>query len=135
MAQSNTRQSGVANGPYMNSRQLQYFQDKLLGWRKRLHASLNSVEQTVHSATENSPDWIDTASAQSQAELVQLNRQRAVAILREIDAALKRIQDGSYGFCIETGDEIGIKRLLAMPTAQFSVVVQEEKEQRRRVIR
>jgi DnaK suppressor protein len=135
MAQSNPRQSGIANGPYMSSRQLQYFQDKLLGWRKRLHATLNSVEEKVLSAAETSPDWIDTASAQTQAELMRVSQQRAVTMIREIDAALERIQDGSYGFCIETGDEIGIKRLLAIPTAQFSVVVQEEKEQRRRVIR
>jgi DnaK suppressor protein len=135
MAQSNPRQSGIANEPYMSSRQLQYFQDKLLGWRKRLHATLNSVEEKVLSAAETSPDWIDTASAQTQAELMRVSQQRAVTMIREIDAALERIQDGSYGFCIETGDEIGIKRLLAIPTAQFSVVVQEEKEQRRRVIR
>ena len=133
MAQSNLLLSEIADGPYMNPCHLRYFQYRLLEWRNRLNASLVSVDKTIHSALETSPDWIDTASAQTQAELTRVNGQRAVAMIREIDAALQRLQEGNYGFCIETGDEIGLKRLKAMPTAQFSVLIQEEKEHRRRL--
>lgn len=133
MAQSSSLLPEIVNGPYMNPCQLQYFQSRLLEWRKRLSASLDSVDKTIHSALETSPDWVDTASAQTQAELIRVNQRRAVAMIREVDAALERIQDGNYGFCIETGDEIGIKRLNALPTAQFSVMIQEEQEQRRKL--
>lgn len=132
MAQSSTQLSWLANQPYMNSSQLLFFRDRLLAWRKRMNANLVAATLADGSTAETSPDWIDAASAQTQAELIQVNRERVVAMTREIDAALERIRDGRYGYCIETGEEIGLRRLLAMPTAQFTVVVQEQQEQRKR---
>jgi DnaK suppressor protein len=118
--------------PYMNPQQKQYFKNKLLRWRSELCASLNLVVHPALIEEDKSADWIDSASLQTQVELNWANRERALRVIKEIDAALARIREGTYGFCIETGEEIGIKRLIALPIAQLSVAAQEKQELRRR---
>jgi DnaK suppressor protein len=120
------------NDPYMSQDQLHYFQAKLINWRKELSRGLHrSANQSLDS--ENSADWIDAASQQTQAEITRVNQQHSIRLVREIDDALNRIASGTYGFCIVTGEEIGIKRLSALPIAKYSVVTQEQMEQRQRV--
>lgn len=123
---------GIEDEPYMGRHQRQYFQNKLLRWRKDLCVSLKLIEHPEQYEEDKFADWIDAASVHTQVELSWANRERSLQILKEIDAALERIREGSYGYCIETGEEIGIRRLIALPIAQFSVEAQQHREQRRK---
>ena len=87
--------------------------------------------QLTSSGAENAADWVDTASQQTQAELSRVNCEHSLHIMQEIDDALKRIKLGTYGFCIETGEEIGIRRLVAMPIAKYTIEAQEAQEANR----
>ena len=91
--------------------------------------------QLTSSGAENAADWVDTASQQTQAELSRVNCEHSLHIMQEIDDALKRIKLGTYGFCIETGEEIGIRRLVAMPIAKYTIEAQEAQEANRRKFR
>jgi DnaK suppressor protein len=104
----------------------------LLQWRKEVAAKISATLQNEQDAAEASPDWIDVASRHTQSETTRVNREHSIGIIREIDAALQRIRLGTYGFCIDTGEEIGLKRLNAMPIARYSIFAQEEREQRRK---
>lgn len=118
---------------YMPVGRLHYFQAKLLRWRGELSLRLQgSLEE---GAAESLPDWVDSAALTTQAELSWADRDRAVQTLRQIDAALARIDAGTYGYCAETGEEIGLERLMAMPIALFSVETQRERERRRQMRR
>ena len=123
------------NEPYMSHHQLSYFKNKLLHWRNELSCNLERAVQFTSFGAENAADWVDTASQQTQAELSRVNCEHSIHILKEIDDALKRIKLGTYGFCIETGEEIGIRRLIAMPTAKYSIEAQEAQEAQRRKLR
>jgi DnaK suppressor protein len=113
---------------YMNSKQLEYFREKLLNWRKEL---LEESRETIdHMKEENwhEPDIADRASLETEAGVELRTRNRYLKLISKIDEALKRIEDGTYGYCEETGDKIGIKRLEARPVATMTIEAQERHE-------
>ncbi len=113
---------------YMNSKQLEYFRQKLLAWRKEL---LEESRETIdHLKEENwhEPDIADRASLETEAGVELRTRNRYLKLISKIDAALKRVEDGTYGYCEETGDKIGIKRLEARPVATMTIEAQERHE-------
>jgi len=119
--------------PYMNPRQLEYFRGKLLQWRNEL---LDESEETIKNLRNEQwrePDPNDRASRESDATLELRTRDRYRKLIGKIDSALRRIDDGSYGYCEETGEPIGLPRLEARPIATLSIEAQErhEKDERR----
>jgi DnaK suppressor protein len=121
--------------PYMNAKQLGYFKNKLLDWRNEL---LRESTQTLANLQEGGPaeaDLTDRASAESERSLELRTRDRERKLVSKIDEALGRIIDGSYGFCEETDEPIGLKRLEARPIATLSIEAQERHERRERVYR
>jgi len=121
--------------PFMNPKQLEYFRRKLINWRGEL---LKESEETLESLQEGGlqePDLADRASAEMERALELRTRDRARKLIAKIDAALQRIEDGSYGYCEETGDPITLKRLEARPIATLSVEAQERHERMERTHR
>ena len=121
--------------PFMNSKQQEYFRRKLINWRGEL---LKESEETLESLQEGGlqePDLADRASAEMERALELRTRDRARKLIAKIDAALARIEDGSYGYCEETGEPISLKRLEARPIATLSVEAQERHERMERTHR
>ncbi len=113
---------------YMSEEQLEHFQNILLNWKREL---MEEVDRTVHHMKDeaaNFPDPNDRATQESEFGLELRTRDRERKLLRKIDSALGRIDDGSYGFCEETGEEIGLKRLEARPVATLCLEAQERRE-------
>lgn len=113
---------------YMNDLQLAYFENKLNEWRMEL---LDESKETLHHLKEenwNEPDPNDRASIESETALELRTRGRYKKLLDKIDEAMERIKDGSYGFCEDTGEPIGIKRLEARPVATLCIEAQERHE-------
>jgi DnaK suppressor protein len=113
---------------YMNPVQLEYFRRKLLSWRDEL--LLESQDTLNHLREENwqEPDITDRATLETDAALELRTRDRYRKLIGKIDAALNRIAEGTYGYCEESGEEIGIKRLEARPIATLSIEAQEKHE-------
>jgi DnaK suppressor protein len=112
----------------MSERQLEHFRQILLAWKREL---MEEVDRTVHHMQDeasNFPDPNDRATQESEFGLELRTRDRERKLLKKIDSALERIDDGSYGFCEETGEEIGLKRLEARPVATLSLEAQERRE-------
>ena len=120
---------------FMNERQLAYFKSKLLAWKEDILDEARSTVTSLKAETENHPDLVDRASSESDRALELRTRDRQRKLISKIDEALRRIEDGSYGYCEETGEPIGIGRLEARPTATLSVEAQERHERRERVHR
>jgi DnaK suppressor protein len=121
--------------PFMNERQVEYFRLKLLNWKEEI---LKESRETLgHLQDENHilPDIADRASSETDRSLELRTRDRQRKLISKIDAALKRIADGSYGYCEETGEPISLKRLDARPIATLSIEAQERHEKRERVYR
>ena len=119
-----------ADEDYMNANQLEYFRRKLEAWREEL---LEESEETVtHLQNENwkEPDVIDRASVEADASLELRTRNRYRKLISKIDGALRRIEERDYGYCEETGEEIGVKRLEARPIATLTIEAQERHERR-----
>ena len=119
---------------YMCAKHLTFFKQKLLNWKNELKKS--SSEALYNSSLDDnstSADIVDQASSYTEknVELRAFNRQ--IKLISKIDAALKRIQDGTYGFCIETGEPIGLKRLMARPVATLCIAAQEKHEKNEKV--
>jgi DnaK suppressor protein len=117
-----------AGEAYMNDKQLEHFRSILLAWKREL---MEEVDRTVHHMQDeasNFPDPNDRATQESEFGLELRTRDRERKLLKKIDSALERIEDGSYGYCEETGEEIGLKRLEARPVATLSVEAQERRE-------
>jgi len=118
---------------YMNPEQLEYFRRKLLTWRDELMSeaqkTINELRDTMH---QEIGDEADRATRESEHALELRTRDRHRKLLPKIDAALKRIEDGSYGYCEETGEPIGVARLEARLIATLSVEAQERRELRQR---
>ena len=113
---------------YMNELQVEYFRQKLLNWKKSL---LNQSEGTLEDLRQgglNQPDDIDRASLETDKALDLRTKDRARKLISKIDDALARIENGSYGFCEETGEPIGLERLEARPVATLSIEAQERHE-------
>lgn len=121
--------------PYMNDRQLRYFRQKLLSWKEDILVEARGTVATLQTDTENHPDLADRATSESDRALELRTRDRQRKLINKIDAALRRIDDGEYGYCEETGEPIGLARLEARPIATLSVESQERHERRERVHR
>lgn len=113
---------------YMNDLQVEYFRQKLLAWKKSL---LNQSQDTLEDLRQgglNQPDDIDRASMETDKALDLRTKDRARKLISKINDALKRIEDGTYGYCEETGEPIGLERLEARPVATLSIGAQERHE-------
>lgn len=115
---------------YMNKEQLEHFQLILLGWKRDLMVEVDRTVSHMKDEAANFPDPNDRATQEEEFSLELRTRDRERKLIRKIDEALKRIEDGSYGYCLETGEEIGIKRLEARPVATLSIEAQERRERR-----
>ena len=121
--------------PFMNERQREYFRRKLIGWREDLLRESRDTLAALQSENENHPDLADRASSETDRAIELRARDRQRKLISKIDAALGRIEDGSYGYCEETGEPLALKRLDARPIATLSVEAQERHERRERVYR
>lgn len=121
--------------PYMNPRQTEYFRRKLLRWREEILRGSGVTLRQLKEEDTRLPDQSDWASAEIQRAFELRTRDRERKLLSKIDEALKRIEDGSYGYCEETQEPIGIRRLEARPIATLSIEAQERHERRERVYR
>ena len=113
---------------FMNARMKEYFRQKLLSWKKDLLKVSSQTLNKLQNENEAKPDITDRASEEIDRSFELRTRDRERKLINKIDAALKRIEDGSYGYCDETGDPIGIKRLEARPVATLSLEAQEMHE-------
>ncbi|THD77711.1 MAG: RNA polymerase-binding protein DksA [Phenylobacterium sp.] len=120
---------------FMNERQLEYFKLKLLTWKEEILRESRETLTHLQSETENHPDLADRASSETDRSLELRTRDRQRKLISKIDEALRRIEDGSYGYCEETGEPIGVARLEARPIATLSLEAQERHERRERVHR
>ncbi len=121
--------------PFMNERQRDYFRKKLLAWREDILREAKETLAHLHDENQNHPDLADRASSETERSIELRSRDRQRKLIAKIDAALQRIDDGTYGYCEETGEPISIKRLEARPIATLSVEAQERHERRERVYR
>jgi DnaK suppressor protein len=121
--------------PYMNPRQIEYFRRKLLRWREEILSGSGSTLRQLQEEENRLADQSDWASAETQRAFELRTRDRERKLLAKIDAALKRIDEGTYGYCEETHEPIGIKRLEARPIATLSIEAQERHERRERAYR
>jgi DnaK suppressor protein len=121
--------------PFMNERQLEYFQNKLMIWKDEILRESRETIGNLQAETENHPDLVDRASSEADRALELRTRDRQRKLISKIDEALRRIEDGSYGYCEETGEPITLARLEARPTATMSLEAQERHERRERVHR
>ena len=117
--------------PFMNERQREHFRNKLLAWKEEILKEAKDTLQHLQDENQNHPDLADRASSETD-RAIELRERKLIA---KIDAALQRIDDGTYGYCEETGEPISIKRLEARPIATMSVEAQERHERRERIYR
>ena len=119
---------------YMCSKHKTFFKARLMEWRKEITKSVSNV-MNLNDTDDNlsSPDILDQASSQTEksVEMRTVNRQRK--LLLKIDQALNKIKDNTYGFCEETGEPIGLKRLMARPIATLSIEAQEKREKNEKI--
>lgn len=120
---------------FMNAKQLEYFRRKLLRWRDDILQESNQTLQHLQEDSVQEPDIADRASTESERSLELRTRDRQRKLIGKIDAALRRIEDGSYGYCEETGEPISLRRLEARPIATLSIEAQERHERRERTYR
>jgi DnaK suppressor protein len=120
---------------FMSERHRNYFRRKLIDWRDELLRESRETLTTLQSENENHPDLADRASSETDRAIELRARDRQRKLISKINAALSRLDDGSYGYCEETGDPIGLRRLDARPIATLSVEAQERHERRERVYR
>ena len=113
---------------FMNAKMKEYFRQKLVTWKKDLLKESSQTLNNLQNENEAKPDITDRASEEIDRSFELRTRDRERKLINKIDAALKRIEDGSYGYCDETGDPIGIKRLEARPVATLSLEAQEMHE-------
>ena len=121
--------------PFMNPRQREYFRQKLERWKEEILRESRETLENLQEESQNHPDMADRASSESDRSLELRTRDRQRKLISKIDAALKRLDDGTYGYCEETGDPIGIARLDARPIATLSLEAQEMHERREKVYR
>jgi DnaK suppressor protein len=121
--------------PFMNERQRDYFRKKLLSWKEDILQEARETLQHLQDENQNHPDLADRASSETDRSIELRARDRQRKLIAKIDAALQRLDDGTYGFCEETGEPISIKRLEARPIATLSIEAQERHERRERVYR
>ena len=123
------------NEEFMNPRQLEYFRRKLLRWRQDLLREAGDTLASLSAGGITEADLTDRASVETDRALELRTRDRARKLIAKIDQALERIENGTYGYCEETGEPIGLKRLEARPIATLSIEAQERHERMERVHR
>ncbi|MEL6218836.1 MAG: RNA polymerase-binding protein DksA [Pseudomonadota bacterium] len=121
--------------PFMCDRQKEYFRNKLLEWRNSILDESRETVEHLQEETRNIPDLADRASAETDRALELRTRDRQRKLISKIDSAIRRIEDGSYGYCEVTGEPISLRRLEARPTATLSLEAQEAHERREKVHR
>ena len=117
-----------ADEEYMNDMQLEYFRQKLVNWKKSIVSQSVDTLEDLRQGGLSQPDEIDRASLETDKALDLRTKDRIRKLINKIDEALERIEDGSYGYCEETGEPIGIERLEARPVATLSIEAQERHE-------
>lgn len=123
------------NEPFMNSKQREYFRQKLLSWRGELQQETSLTLRSLQEGTSQASDLADRASVETERSVELRTRDRERKLISKIDEALGRLEDGSYGFCEETSEPIGIHRLEARPIATLSLESQEQHERREKTYR
>ena len=121
--------------PFMGERQKVYFRAKLLMWKDEILKEARDTLQHLQDENVNHPDLADRASSETDRAIELRARDRQRKLIAKIDAAIGRIEDGTYGFCEETGEPISLKRLEARPIATLSIEAQERHERRERIYR
>ncbi len=121
--------------PFMNERQLEYFRRKLIDWRSDLLEESRDTIEALQDGTRAIPDVADRASEETDRALELRTRDRQRKLVAKIDSALRRIDEGEYGYCEVTGEPISLKRLDARPIATMSLEAQERHERREKVHR
>jgi DnaK suppressor protein len=121
--------------PFMNERQREYFRRKLLAWKDEILEESRHTIANLQEDTASQPDLADRATSETDRSIELRTRDRQRKLVAKIESALRRIEDGSYGYCDETGEPIGISRLEARPIATLSLEAQERHERRERVHR
>ena len=121
--------------PFMNDRQLEYFKKKLLDWKEDILRESRDTVTHLQTETENHPDLADRASSETDRALELRTRDRQRKLISKIDEALRRIDEGEYGYCEETDEPIGVRRLEARPIATLSLEAQERHERMERTHR
>ena len=121
--------------PFMNDRQRDYFKKKLLDWRSDILREAKYTLEQLAERERNHPDLADRATSEADHAIELRSRDRQRKLISKIDSALLRIEEGSYGYCEETGEPIGLRRLDARPIATLSIEAQERHERRERIHR
>jgi len=121
--------------PFMNERQREYFRGKLLRWKEEILREARETLAHLQSENENHPDLADRASSETDRSIELRARDRQRKLIAKIDAALARLEDGTYGYCEETGEPISLRRLEARPIATLSIDAQERHERKEKVHR
>lgn len=124
-----------ASEAYMNAKQKEYFRRKLVSWKDELIQDSSQTIRHLQEETVPQPDLADRASTETDRAIELRTRDRERKLISKIDEALRRIEDGTYGYCEETGEPIGVKRLEARPIATLSLEAQERHERRERAYR
>ncbi|MBB3999162.1 RNA polymerase-binding protein DksA [Aureimonas pseudogalii] len=135
---SETRPIGTGlpeDGPFMNDRQKEYFRKKLLAWKADILRESRETLDALANESSNQADAADRASSETDRAIELRARDRQRKLIAKIDAAIERIDDGSYGYCEETGEPISLRRLDARPIATMSLEAQERHERREKVYR
>lgn len=114
--------------PYMNDQQLEFFRRRLLAWKAELEEEESHTSELLQENDWRQADDVDRASLESDTTLELRTTERYHKLVKKIEAALERIKDGSFGYCDETGEEIGLKRLMARPIATLSIEAKERQE-------
>ena len=127
--------SSLPDEEFMNPEQIEYFRTKLISWKESILKESKETIEDMQTDTRNIPDLTDRASEETDRALELRTRDRQRKLISKIESALRRIEDGTYGFCEETGDPISFKRLDARPIATLSLEAQERHERRERVHR
>jgi DnaK suppressor protein len=121
--------------PFMNERQKAYFRAKLITWKNDILKEARETLESLQQDSTNLPDLADRASSETDRAIELRARDRQRKLISKIDSALARIEDGTYGYCEETGEPISLKRLNARPIATLSIEAQERHERREKVYR
>lgn len=121
--------------PFMNERQLEYFRRKLMTWKQELQDQSAETLEVLQDSARNVPDIADRASEETDRAIELRTRDRQRKLVSKIDAALRRIETGEYGYCEMTGEPISLRRLDARPIATMTLEAQEQHERRERVHR
>ncbi len=121
--------------PFMNERQKAYFRRKLLRWKEEILKSNQETLRHLHEDTQQYSDLADRATTESDRALELRARERQLKLIAKIDAALERLENGTYGYCLETGEPISVRRLDARPIATLSLEAQERHERMEKIYR